>query len=456
MAKKIIPLLVILLILIGLALVKVQRERQTYDITQEMDIKKILPESFAPSEVQKIELYVGAKPQEKVVLSKKEESWILESAFNAPGDKEVIQKFLGQLEKLRGELRSSSKESLKMFDLEQEQALHIKLHGKEKDRLLIHLLAGKKIKDQYNSCFVREAESEQVYRVNEELRSEVGIWGDASDKAPENTYWLEKNILKLNKDEITGISLQYPDKKLVFEKKEKKAEPKEGEKEPSNQEYEWQLTSGGFGKEFKKSELESLLGQVSALRASDVVDPSRKQEWGLEKPAFQLEITLADQKKKTLFAGRPNLTQDGYCSLSDNLELIYKVDSWSFGNEIFRPGSKFFTLPALKLSKSDIKEIELALPAGKVVLSRKETKEKEETKVSWSLVSPPCGLSVMKNIADDLANKLESIEFQDYTDETDENALGFSDSPYRLTVTLKDEGKRVLRCGKSSDRKSVV
>ena len=199
MTKKLIPLFIILAILVGISVVKRAKQTKSYDITQEMGLKNLFPENLLISDIHKIELYSGTKANESVIVAKDSNIWKLASGFQALADKDVVEKFLDKFRNLKGEPRESSKETFKNFDLEDSQALHIKLHDKEK--LLFHLLVGKKIKDknEYKNygCFVRETGSESVYVVSEDIRFEVGIFGDTSDKSPQNSHWLEKSILNL-------------------------------------------------------------------------------------------------------------------------------------------------------------------------------------------------------------------------------------------------------------------
>ena len=445
-------LIILLVLILGVAL-KMGLREESQDIAEELGVTKILPEDFLIADVTRMEIYFGKKDKEKIEVSQTAEGWKLESAYRAPGNEETIKKFLGTLKDLQGELRSSSADVLGDFQVNEQQALHIKLTRKDKKQT--HLLVGKK--DGYSACFLRRAGENDVYRVGKQLRSEVGIWGE-SDKAPENSVWLDKKIWKLKKEEISKITVQYPDKQFSVVRVEKKKPKKEKTEEkkkaepakPEKKEYEWRLASGGIGRKIKKKELESLIDTISSLDAVDVVDPKQKQKWGLSKPGFQLTVNLEDGSKKVLFGGLPTIDLDGYCYVQENSELVYKVGNYNFTKTLFKPGGKFFSLPGLNLPKNQAKQFELLTPEGKITLEHLSKQDGDKKDFSWNLISADSTLEVNKYAAADIVNKLSSLKPVDYTDETNPALFGLAKPAYRLVVDMKDGTQHTIKAGNPS------
>lgn len=462
MNKKIIPLLAILLVLSLAVFFKAKNKPVNYNIEEEMGVESIMPKDFLFSDVNKIEIYAASKPEQKVVLAKDKEKnkWFLETAFHSPAKRKTVEEFLENLKQLQGEIRSSSSEVLTDFSLGEKQSLVLKVYRFEKDKEQIStLFVGKK--DGHNACFVRKESSNNVYRIGKDLRSEVGMWSDEPDKTPENNHWLDKTIWKLEKEKISKIALEYPDKKLVFEKilvkeekpvvepekfLDKKDTPKEEKKEEKKQ--EWVLSSGGPEKKFTQSELTNLIELVYSWEASDIVDPSDKEKYGLLKPSFKIEVTMEDESKKVFLAAQPDIEKEAYGYSEETPNLIYKIENWAFNNRLFRKGAKFFSLPSLKIERSQIKEIQLSYPQGNIALSRIAIGDKDQ--VSWTLLSPTDKILVQSETANEIAGKIASLKLEDYTDETNLETLGLQNPYYKITVILKDDSIHIVKIGKNA------
>ena len=435
MAKKLIPLLAIAVILVLAVAIKVNQGREEEDIITQMQMKKLLPGDFTLPEVTKIEVYAGNKANEKVVLTKLQRNWKLASAYQAPADKVIVEKFLVELDKLYGELRSENSEQLDKFAIGQEQALHLKFYKGEK--LLTHLLVGKKVEQtRGKGCFVRYVEKPNIYFVSKDLHSQVGIWSDDGSKAPENSHWLEKYLLKIDKSQIAALQLHYPDKKIAFARKKEKGKLSD----------KWELTSTKISKKFKESEVNNLVTACSEIKIRDVVDPKQKEKWGLADPKFRLQLTMTDGKKIEMLAGRPDLDQDGYVYLNANPNLVYKMPSWQFGYELFRQGSKFFDLPKLVVGKDQVKELELLTPSGRLLFVRLDKKGKDES-ADWQLREPKVDLQLKKDAVSGIINKLSNLDMEDYTDQTDLAALALAQPQYRLRVKMKDDSEQIINAG---------
>lgn len=443
MFKKLLPLILFFGILTVAVIIQRMTVQRPHDMVTESGMTRLLPEDFLVADVTRLEIYQGSKPEEKTVLTQSKEGWRLESAFRAPGDKDKIENFLGKLKNLEGTERPASKDYFGEFQLEEKQALHLSIARKETATVL---LVGKNIEN--SGCFIRHSTGEKVYEVGKNLRQDVGIWSDTSSL--KSNHWLDKNILKLEKDKIARIVMEYPQRKLVFVREEKKVEKKDGDDKKAaeaKKEYEWKLAEGGFGAKHKQSGVDGLLTSMQNIEATDVVDPKEKQKWGLQIPQYRLEVTMEDNSKHVITAGVPEPTKDVYYILEARPELVYQVSSWRFG-ELFKKGNAFFDLPSLTLDKTNIREIEINRPEGTVVLAREVKKDKDNEEVLWSVVSPALNLKIHKETADNIVGKLASLRCEEYSDTSDAQATGLAQPGYQLVVKMKDDSKHTILAGK--------
>jgi len=179
--------------------------------------------------------------------------------------------------------------------------------------------------------------------------------------------------------------------------------------EEEKPEYEWVLASGGPGKPHKQSGLDSLLQKLSPLSASDIVDPAKKAEWGLEPPAYRCVVTLEGEDKEVCIeGGRPDPSGDGYVRIADGEEdLVYKVSKYTF-EQLFPKGTDLFDLPALTLDKNKITRIDLTQPEGNVSLVKIDD--------TWTVAAPVADLDVQESTLGTIASTLANVKPGDYAD----------------------------------------
>ncbi|HOK09642.1 MAG TPA: DUF4340 domain-containing protein, partial [Candidatus Hydrogenedens sp.] len=226
--KMLIILVAILVVLVVLVFLRQTKETQRPSIIEQAKFEKLIPESLSLSSIVKLELYAGAKPDEKVVIVKDGDKWRVSSHFNSPAKKETVEEYLDKIVKLQGEMRAEvpTDDALADYNLKDDQAFHVDVYTSATGEPALKLLVGKS--PSYQLTFVRKAGERKIYDGGVNFRQEAGIYGDEVDKAPTADRWLDKDILKIEKDKITRLAYEMPDKKLLFEKKEKEV-PQEQE-----------------------------------------------------------------------------------------------------------------------------------------------------------------------------------------------------------------------------------
>src|SRR5690606_39009895 len=144
------------------------------------------------SDVVKVELATGAKPEEKLVLERDAndpDKWRLPSHYNAPVDKTKAETFVENVVGLKGEPRATAADeaSLAAYDLGAEKALHVTVYKKDAADPVAKLLVGKA--PAFNQIFMRQDGSMDVFVVDKNLKSDAGIFGEGEDQVPTATSW---------------------------------------------------------------------------------------------------------------------------------------------------------------------------------------------------------------------------------------------------------------------------
>ncbi len=457
-ATKLIPFLVILLVLAGLAVWRKTAESRPVSIIKQVNLQTLVPEGLIAANIAKIEMFAGAKPDAKVVLEKKDDAWRVASLYGAPADDKTAGELVEKILAMKGEFRGSaeSDEKLGNYDLKDDQAFHVCAYKAGEDKPVVDLRVGKA--PDYKTVFVRQADDKKVYVESTNLKREAGVTEPpAESKAPKpetsedsttpkSSKWIKKDLLKIEKDKITKLALNTPDKALVFERHEKpkpekpaaaEGENAEGEKpaEPAKPEYEWKLASGGFTPVFSQPALQTLLGSFGSLTVSDVVDPAKKAEYGLEPAQFKAVVSVDGQNDVVLLAGKPKKDGDPYLMIEGAADgLVYKMDKYKF-DQVFPKGSPMFTLPGLTLKKEDMAKIEVAGPQGRIVL--------EPGEGGWKVAEPALDLEVQRTAVDNIVGALAALKPVDYADATtDVGAFGTT-----VTVAMKDGSTHAVQLG---------
>ena len=461
-AKKLIPFLVILLVLAGLAVMRKNAENKPVSIVKQVNLQTLVPEGLIAANIVRVEMFSGTKPDQKVVLEKKDDTWRVASLFGAPANADETAKLVDKILGMQGEYRGSAEndEKLASYELKDDQAFFVCAYKAGDDKPVVNLRVGKA--PDYKSVFVRRADDKKVYVESTNLKREAGLTEPpqgpnapkqekAEDSAvPKSSKWIKTDLLKIEKDKVTKLALTMPDKAMTFERHEKpkpekpaatEGENGEGEKkadkpaEPVKPEYEWKLASGGFAPVFSQPSLQTLLGSFGTVTVADVVDPAKKAEYGLEPAQFKVAVSVDGQSDVVLLGGRPKLDGDSYVMVEGAADgLIYKMDKYKF-DQLFPKGTPLFTLPGLTLKKEDMARMEVAGPQGRIVLASGEG--------GWKVAEPALDLEVQQTIIDNLVGALAALKPADYADASAETGAFATTA----TVTMKDGSTHSVQIG---------
>jgi len=421
--KVLIPFIVVLIVLGGIALIT-QNQQSTPSIVEQVDLDRLVDESIEADSIDRIEMFAAANPDEKLVLARADEDWVVASKFNAPATDSKVDDFLDDLVNLKGEFRADAEtdEAKAEFQLADDSAFRVQAFTGEGDEPAIDVFVGKA--PSRSNVFMRKAGEDSVYVEAVNLRQQAGVYGEDFDAAPKPDSWLDKVAVDLDKDTITKVAATYPDKSWVVEKKaveteapaEKSAEDTEeteGETEeaaPTEPEvtYAWALVEGGVDDTFKQPGLDKVLNSLNSLRATDVVDPETPGEWGLEEPGFKLTVSREEEDDLTIEGGRPDPASDGYIRVGgEDATVVYKLSKFTF-EQLFPKGSDLFDLPQLSLAENQIDRIALEAPDGRFVAMKQGD--------AWTIAEPAVDLPVQTTKLETLAKTVASLQAGDYAD----------------------------------------
>ncbi len=432
--KQLLPLVVILAALAGLVAYR-QMQREPASIEQQYALKALLPAELDKAKIAKIELYAGAKPETKLVLERDGDAgkWKLSSRWDAPVAQDKIDKFLGTLAGLSGEFRATvSGDGQKEYSLDDATGFHVIGYASGAAEPSFHLINGKS--PDFGLAFARSAGSDDVHLINVSLRREAGIFTLEMGDAPEADVWLDKTMFETPSEKIKAVSLVYPDKELSVELREKAAEaPKPEENKPEEtpgaekpaadkpaeapaKQFEWAVAKGGLGTEFHANAGANLARRLSRINATDLVDPAKKADYGLEPAQYRATLTIEGQEAPLVIeAGRPAGDTYAYFRVAGReRDLVYKVSGADF-EQIFYKGGEFFELPGVLVDKGEVDAIEYTTGGRTTKLAREGE--------TWKVVEPKTELVMESDAIDNLVRTLISWKAEDYADAPEGKSL---------------------------------
>jgi hypothetical protein len=440
--RKLIPLVIVLIVLVVLV-VLLGRKKEEPELSQEAGLTRLAPEGFLISDVDRLEVFLGSKQDESVRLEKDEAGWRVRSYFNAPGDGEKVSTLLETVRNLEGEFRSSEESVLEDFNLTEDQAVHLSVYKKGDEKPWLSLLVGKNLP---NGGFVRRSGEETVYVIDHNLRRDFGLETDDSEARPEPLVWVKKTILEIKKEDVTRLAMAWPDREVVFEKKETSEsvsdvrateEDVEGSATPR-----WVAVGSTGAFSLKEKGVDQILQALEKLTAVDIVDPEEKGAKGLEDPPFRCLIGFIQGEEKTLIGSHPDLEQDGYMMVEGEGKTLFRISRGNFEG-VFRKGADLFELPAFAVDEQSLQGMVLDRPDGSLVLSK--TPEGD----IFGLSKEPTPKRIRQDRAQEMWESLVRISPIDYVAHPQIGAE-FDEPTHTATLVMATGNSHVIFFGKPS------
>ena len=274
MRRSLTPFLIVVLVLqLALALVLFMR-RDPLAGTRS-DTPLVRAESVKGAD----QIVIESKSAEstRIVLKKKEGTWVLPDAYDAPAESARVSSLLDRLVALKRGLPIATSESalrrFKVVDGDFERRLVLSAG----DRLLGTVYFGSS--PGLRKSDARTAEDRAVYAVDlptYELPTDLGAW-------------LDEDLLKGDSSALAEIDVAGPSRDTI-----QLLRQKGGDKQPDR----WTDPSLKGDQRIDSAHAESLVQQLAQLHVDTVLGTAAKPEWQQEHPA--LALTLKDDKSQSV------------------------------------------------------------------------------------------------------------------------------------------------------------
>ena len=448
--KRLLPLAAILVVLVVVALT-VKRQPTPTRLVDEVGWERLVPDSLQTDSITGVDLYQGFLPDQVLSLRRQGDRWRVPSYFDAPVRPSRIASLLEQLGSLEGELRADRAELLGEFELEEEQALHLRVYANDETEPALHLLAGKSGR---RSGFVRLLDDSRVYNVDLNLHSMAGLWGESLGNVPEAETWLQLRMNEIPSEEVVALELDSPRGHFRFSR----VEPEAGETAGSEAEAkrQWRAEVPDVDYKVNHQLLDRLAVALGTLRADDIVDGSNIAAYGLEDTVYRATLTVqsgdgAARQVAMRFGNEiPGPEMDGarYGILEEG-DTVYAVPGWSF-RQFFPKGKSLLNLPGLYLQEDEMQQIALFSAGNTVRLSRDAAAagpaaegEAEASPAPWEMDEPSLGFMVKQDGVDALAEFLSRF-VPDGMAPANGATVPAADAVPRVEITMQDASRHLI------------
>jgi hypothetical protein len=169
------------------------------------------------------------------------------------------------------------------------------------------------------------------------------------DVSTSPSTWIKSSLAKADKDEITEISLGYPDKDVILSKEvqtiEKSTDASSDGNTPPETVTTWKL-SGSLALETDSSAITSFLDQLDNITVSAPVAATKASQFKAEH-SFKLKVSRGDNALYDLSFSK--VDPNWYVWSNDTPKEIYKISSYNVEN-IFANNQKNFSLPEVSVA----------------------------------------------------------------------------------------------------------
>ncbi len=289
-ARKLVIIAAVVVFLAALAAVKKNvRDRQAAQEDQAPPVEEVTLVSDLPANlVTRIEVYKGAKPEEKLVLSKEGEAWTVASKFGVKARPDEVDRIFREMKVLKGELRVDSSVVFPDFKIGDDEGLHIIMSaGAEKP--LLHLVVGLR-RVGWNKNFMRLEGEQRIVLVSKDLLRLLRVFGD--EGKVDTAYAADYKMFSFDPSQVVKVTIRPAAAKepLVLRKDPAAAPPQ------SSWAFDPPLQSRR--EELDPDKAQALVQAVADMAGQDAVDPGLAQDHGL-RPA-STEVILEDAQGQTV------------------------------------------------------------------------------------------------------------------------------------------------------------
>ncbi len=304
--------------------------------TRMADLYSQVAGRFQTKNIKTIEARVLSHPEKVLMLKLDKDGWkvTLEregEKFQAPAKKSKVERLIGLLNGLQGELRAKGKKHLSTFGLQEGQGLEISL--KQDGKTVVSIVAGMKGPD-WGSCFVRSTGSDKVYLVSRDIFSVFDIWSRKPEKALSLEPWVDLDVISAFADAVDTCSYESSNTSWKLSRiesdtgKDGKDDNATAAEKTGGKKKAWRLETGTKVMEKSWEEARQYLSSIIPLRARDIEPPSAAEKAGFSRAGKAQAVFTC-----RLESGAEKRVEIGSCSSKDKTCLvraggyIYKIDS---------------------------------------------------------------------------------------------------------------------------------
>lgn len=245
-------------------------------------------------DIDKVEI---KKSDETITLVKKDSQWLIHPQ-GYPTDADKVDRIMKTITQLTLTDLAAKHKNYNLFDLTKEKAIHVKAFNKDVE--LRDFEIGK-IASTYGHTFVKIKDNPNVYYARESFRSHFDT--KVSDLR-------DKTVMKLDSNEISEVTIEKEGQTYVFAKNVKPVEPpeikldkpddkkkeekKEAEDKPAaveppkpEEQITWLMPDGKKG---KKSQVDSLINQLTDLSCQEYLEDKTKEDFKTQAPIYTLKL----------------------------------------------------------------------------------------------------------------------------------------------------------------------
>ena len=284
--KRLLPLAAVLVVLVAVALM-VKRQPAPTRLLDQVGWERLVPDTLNAESITGVDMYQGMLPDQVLSLRRQGDGWQVATYFNAPVRPSRIESLLEQVGALEGELRADRDDLVREFDLEEEQALHLRVYTDDTEEPALHLLAGRGGR---RSGFVRLVGDSRVYNVDLNLHSMAGLWGENLGNPPAAETWLQLRLNEIRSENVAAVELESPRGHFRFGR----VAPEEtaGAEGPVQVKGGWRSEVPDVDYEVNQQLLDRLAVALGNLRADDVADGGNAGAYGLGDSVYRAVLTV--------------------------------------------------------------------------------------------------------------------------------------------------------------------
>lgn len=281
--------------------------------------------AVSEDEMSRIEITRG---ETTIMLTGQDESWkVMPQEY--PADFDRIQRMLEVIAGLTLTELAAEKEDYHRYELDEGKRIRVKAYRGEQ---VVREFDIGKPSSTYRHTFVRIGDDPRVYHARESFRStfdydldglrDKSVMKFAKEEITEITIVKENLILQLKKERVP-VGEDRPEEGL-----EQGTQEKEGTEAPSQEPKTEEIWVMEDGTKAKKSEVDSLLNQVTDLKCEKFIEGKGKEEYA--DPVYT--VIFRGAKDHTLHIFAKDEDEDKYPAVSSESAYVFFLSTWKAEN----------------------------------------------------------------------------------------------------------------------------